>query len=203
MLLGHLWLACLAFALLVQALLRRDRGETAWRYAIPVGWFFFPIVASMLGSFITPMFVIRYLSVTVPGLVLLIAIGIWELRRPLGIGAASLVIIIASVAGLRAWYSDPPLLKDRPWRAASEFILEGVSEGDALLFDGSASAVPFSYYRSQFEGDQPDIFIPYLPPALGDGIASTSLRGGLDLFAQKGWISQPGQAPLSAFAGVL
>lgn len=182
LLLFYLFVACIGVAVLVQNLANRG-GDKTWRFSIPASWFFIPIVASMIGSFITPMFVPRYLSVCVPGLVLLIAIGAWEIKPRFLTGLTMGTIIVTSAISLNSWYSDPPYFKSRPWKTASSYLLTNAEDGDVVLFDGSASAVPFSYYRSILSEGPDDLWMPYLPPTVAYGTSSaTRMTEGLEDF---------------------
>jgi mannosyltransferase len=151
-------LAGCAFAV-ARAVSRRDR----WREGFLVAWLAVPIVISFAASFVQPMFLSRYLIVSVPAFVLLAARGLTKLPAPVlvaGIAAA----VCASGFQLATWYSARPR---EDWRAATRYVLTSTRPGDAVLFYPSYSQEPFAYYERLDGGARARILDPLAPKPNG------------------------------------
>ncbi|HEX6104361.1 MAG TPA: glycosyltransferase family 39 protein, partial [Gemmatimonadales bacterium] len=96
LLLGAYFLACCAA--LAEMLRPREgsRGASGrWRYGFLLAWLFLPVLASYLFSLLVkPVFVPRYLIVSLPPLVLLGAAGVVSLRPP-WLRAGALAVLVA------------------------------------------------------------------------------------------------------------
>jgi uncharacterized membrane protein len=177
LLVGYLFLICIGAALFVQCLVNKEEGDKDWSYALALAMFFVPVVGSILGSFIIPMFVLRYLTIALPGLILSVAVGVTRSgARWVSIGVFVTVLALSAVS-LNRFYEDPPAYKDGPWRNASTFFLSKVHDGDTVLFDSLATAVLFNYYYRSLPDVPPRLEFPFLPPVLNDG--SSLLAPGL------------------------
>jgi mannosyltransferase len=128
----------------------RERGRSValWRYAALWLWLLFPICACLVVSVWRPVFLVRYLLVSLPALILLVAVGLEQLRRSVLIVAAVLVIGGMSLQGVRSYYQrDFDLYRD-DWRDATHALLEDAQPGDAALIYVSTGRMSYEYYRS-------------------------------------------------------
>src|SRR5262249_20534163 len=96
-------LAVFSFALAIMATAfwvpqMRERGGTAWRLSLVLLWLVFPILAPALISFYKPVFVSRYLLISLPAYLILVGAAIARLRSLISTVALSLFLVM-SVAG--------------------------------------------------------------------------------------------------------
>jgi mannosyltransferase len=138
---GALLAALVGLAVLAVALAgRRHRGGAV----VLAVWLLLPVVATFVFSVaVKPMFLDRFLIVELPALVLLAGAGLARLpAAPAGV--ALTVVVALSVAGLVDWYGTD---KQKDWRRASAFVLDGYQEGDALSFVRPHVRSAFEYYN--------------------------------------------------------
>jgi mannosyltransferase len=119
----------------VGAFLCRD-----WRSFL-LAWAFGPFALTVAASFVEPVFVRRYLLVSVPAFAILGAVGLNRLARPMRVAAAG-GVAIGTVAALIVWYSPDPGENwvGENWRAATRRV-----EGRALVVPQWALPA-FHYY---------------------------------------------------------
>lgn len=143
-----LWAQLLA-GLAVVALRRRKREREAsplgWAVALCTAWFVLPAALALAIAPLKPLFVPRYLLVSLPALPLLAAAGIASLRPP-ALAAAALAVLVALAV--------PPLVRGagparEDWRGATSFLLRNASSGDAVVFHPRWSRRPFDHYRER------------------------------------------------------
>jgi mannosyltransferase len=187
-LLGHhswflllaLFLVCLAAARFFRAIYDKE-PDVQRNYGIVLLWFFVPLIGSLLGSFIKPMFAPRFLTPCLPAFVLLVAAGISQVKHKGAVGMLVALLATTSFMGALRWFEDPAARKNLPWREASSYVMSRGRDGDAVVFDGAASATPFTYYRLTAD-DPPTFTYPYLPPTSNDGQAEARIDDGLEAF---------------------
>jgi uncharacterized membrane protein len=109
----------------------------------------------------------RYLIVTTPALILLLAAGIAALRN---VRLRSLVtILVAALTGLNAIgiYSNPAYSKEQ-WREAAQIIREQQAPGDVILSTDITASIAFNFYYQQSEAaDRPFYSLQTDNPDLG------------------------------------
>jgi mannosyltransferase len=110
-------------------------------------------------SVIKPVFLPRYLIVSLPALVLVAGFGITRLPRMAA--AAVLVGLVAlSVEGtVRYYVRDFDLLRE-DWRGATAYITDHERPGDAILFHANQGRMPFEYYARLWQRPEPAIYFP-------------------------------------------
>ena len=125
------------------ALLRAVRIRDRWRECFLAAWLAVPVVLSFAASFIQPMFLSRYLLVSLPALVLLAARGLTKLPSPALLAA---LVAAACASGLQVsdWYGAPAR---EDWRAATRYVLASTHPGDAVLYYPTYAQTPFGYYE--------------------------------------------------------
>jgi mannosyltransferase len=135
---------------LLATLSRPERAVRQW-YAFLVGWLFVPVLVSFLFSLLVkPVFIPRYLIVSLPALTLLVAAGIGCLRPRMLRGGALLVILLLEIRGLHDWYANQ---RKEDWRAATPFVVARARPGDGLVFHSAGTRAPFDYYLGRLELD--------------------------------------------------
>ena len=154
---GRTLLALSAIGLLIagfrgwQTWQSRQSVSDCWPYALIFAWLIVPIAATLLASYVHPLFVPRFLLLCLPALLLGVAAGITRLR-PAALAAALFVAIsMFTLAGTFAAYRSR--LDDTggagDWPAATSYIFENAQPGDGIFFLLSLGRVPFEYYRSR------------------------------------------------------
>ena len=138
-------------------LLRAPEGAAiAWPALLVVSWLVLPTALAFSGSFIKPVFVSRYLIVSLPALALLVALGLSEVRpRTLAHGLTGLLVLLAVPALDRVYFDSPK----ENWRDATSFILSQAQPGDAIVFHSPWVEEPYNYYaaKSTAGATRPDV----------------------------------------------
>ncbi len=116
-----------------------------WGTGLMVTWLVLPIALILAASLLKPAFVVRYLILVEPALVLLAALGLLRIpwRR---IRAASMVLVLVLAAiGMYGWYREAP----KPdWRGASAWVLARSQAVDRSIMVGDWGA-SLEYYAAQ------------------------------------------------------
>jgi hypothetical protein len=126
---------------------RKPAPALRWRYLFVAAWAVLPVLATFIFSLAaTPLFVNRYMIVSLPGMVLLAAAGVARLRR-----AWLQAIIIALVFYLSArshhwWYTG---YRKDDWRQATSFVEARGQAGDAVVFYTYTAKRGFDYYHGR------------------------------------------------------
>jgi hypothetical protein len=103
------------------------------------------------------LFELRYLLVSLPGLILLTALGIVRIaRRPLLAGGLGLAAALPAVVALQQQYFDPALARD-DYRGLSAAIERDARPTDAVILSAANQVEVFSYY---YRGSLPTIGLP-------------------------------------------
>ena len=109
-------------------------------------WLVLPLVATFVFSVaVKPMFLDRFLIVVLPALVLLAGAGMARLQ-PIPQTFSLVLVAALSVSGLLDWYGAE---KQKDWRSASAFVLNGYQAGDAVSFVRPHVRTAFDYYNRQ------------------------------------------------------
>lgn len=136
-----------------------DPADRKWRAAFVLTWLFTPILVSFAFSVaIKPIFLPRYLIVSLPPLVLLAAVGIVNLsRRRLQVGVALLLTLLSGRALVSVYAHET-----EDWRAVTGFVVGETHDDDGIVFVAPYVRAPFEYYVNRFQavGRAPDPFYP-------------------------------------------
>ena len=125
------------------------RNLKGWAFALVFAWLFVPALAVLAVSAARPLFVARYLSPSVPALILIIAAGITRLRPAASAWVLCSAISVCSILGVHSYYRQDFDLIRQDWRAATAFVLDHAQSGDGAFFYSSTGRMPFEYYRSE------------------------------------------------------
>ncbi|MGD8491551.1 MAG: glycosyltransferase family 39 protein, partial [Anaerolineae bacterium] len=139
----------------VVALVRR-RDPEPW---LVVAYLFLPVGLAWLVNPVMPFFYARYLLLLAPAFYLLAAHGVligWRLWRPLGV-AGAVLLVLASLWGLRGYYTDEAYVKGRYGQMMSH-IQSHAQPGDAILLANQLQRPLYDYYA-------PDELAAYFLPS--------------------------------------
>ena len=155
-------------------LLRTSRGAPmAWPAFMVLAWFVLPAALAFAGSYITPVFVSRYLIVSLPALALLVALGLSELEpRKLSYGLTGLLVLLALPALDRVYFDTPK----EDWRGATSLVLAQARPGDAIVFHSPWVEGPYSYYAANSPAEDTQPVVAYYDAA-AEEVLGERLRG--------------------------
>lgn len=161
---GERWALMIVFALLcAAALVVRDSARTSDEAltVFLVGWCLTPLLLTLAISVFKPIFLERYLIVTLPALVLLAGVGMQHIRWTAVRLVILMLIVVLSVKPLAAQFRTPTSTEGyEQWRRATRLILSAARPGDAVAFQVPEVRVAFDYYAAQFAQGR------YVPPAV-------------------------------------
>lgn len=132
----------------------RERFGTAGRgneVVLAVCWFVLPLALPIvLSILVRPMFVSRYTSAAAPAVYLLLALGIWGVRRmvPPLLSVSLLAALIAP--GLHTYYAKP---YNEQWREMVDHVNGAARKGDAVLLSPNGLTQGWEWY---YEGELPE-----------------------------------------------
>lgn len=137
--------ACAVVALVafVYGLVRRRVTSEIWGVGLTLSWLIVPVAITFAISMRRPMFVDRYLIVSLPALVLVMAYAVARLRSPWLIGLVVLILLRMTARDLRV-YENKPVKED--WRDATAEILAQATPNDGIIFNLAPGSHAFKYY---------------------------------------------------------
>lgn len=94
-------------------------------------WWLVPLWAMLAASWLSPMYVDRYLIASAPAMFVLLAAAITSLHRVLAPAATTAIILVALAGSL--WTLHTGVLKDQ-WRETAGYLAEHVQPDDTLAF---------------------------------------------------------------------
>lgn len=149
LLLVYFGVCCLWLRPAILAWRSPSTGLERWKYAFVFAWFFVPVLLSLAVSTVRPIFLGRYLIVSLPAVVLVAAVGLATVRpRWIFVVLFTLVLIFA-VRSLILWYGTD---HKEQWRAAVAMVLQNTRDTDAIVFVAPYVVQPFGYYMLRSEG---------------------------------------------------
>jgi mannosyltransferase len=137
-------LLAIAGHLAVRRLRERGRSPATWQHGLLWLWLALPPLVTLVASLAHPLWVPRYLIVSLPAFVALCAIGLARLRGRFRAGVIGLLAGLTLVA-LAGGYA-PDTTNGENWRAASGQVLSRLQARDAVWFVGGDGRAPFAYY---------------------------------------------------------
>ncbi len=127
-------------------------ARSRWRFDLATSfvvlWALLPLVLTFLFSLRRPVYVDRFLIVSLPAFVLLVAKGLDALKRPARLVAGTAVLLL-SVYGIATFAFGPEQEKE-DWRAASELLTLAL-EDEALVVRTLQMVIPLAYYHPDYE----------------------------------------------------
>jgi hypothetical protein len=146
----------------VGLLRRRD-----WPLVVAATWAATPVVGALVVSIAKPLFAPRFLIIAMPGIVLLVALGLMRLRLPAAAVGLGAVLVLSSVHVART-LGHP----QEDFRAATAYVLANARPGDAVAFYRTSRRIPFEYYAGRSgAGALPRSLLPTRPYGRFDLVA--------------------------------
>jgi mannosyltransferase len=165
---------------------RRDIGAVfvrQWAVFFTACWLVVPIAAVVMLSVVDrPLFVVRYLMVSLPPALMLAAVVIvrvWSLaRRGAAALAAGLLVlaVAASGVGLAQWYSQGG---PQDFRSAVAYIAGQARPGDGMLIFAPYERVPVEWYLAAHPAARADVHPVY--PTMAWGVDPLYFDGSVSL----------------------
>ena len=148
-----------------------DGERQRWSYALIASSVFSPIVITLLVSIVRPAFYHRFLIVCLPAWLLMIALGIEQMRtrmaRISAVAGVCLLSLIATVVMYQRVTED--------WRGAVSYLIANARPGDRLLYYQSVGQFAAESYRDWLPGGSE---LRLTPIAIDSG--NPNWRGELD-----------------------
>ncbi len=155
-----LYLVPLFVALFLATRAFRSSGLSiqTWKYAFILTWLVAPVGALLAVSLITPVFVSRYLLISLPPLLIVAALTIdrlWGARTTARLAAAAIaaLLVALSAVGDKDYYTE---FEKEDWRGAVNVVASQWQSGDGMLFYMPWMESKFQFYleRSEQEGSE-------------------------------------------------
>ncbi len=134
---------------------RREIGDffaRQWAVFFTACWLVVPVAAVVMLSLVDrPLFVVRYLMVSLPPALMLVAVGIVRVaslarRRATAVALTLLiVVVVASLVGVAQWYSQGG---PQDFRSAVSYIADRAQPGDGMLIYAPYERVPVEWYMA-------------------------------------------------------
>ncbi len=153
------------------------RSMDLWRAGLPLCWLVLPPTLMFFQSLAQPMFVYRYLLVSLPAMALTMANGVMRIRSRWGSFAGTVLLLTLSLPGMARYYRYRAAFGE--WRTVTQKIAAEAQPGDGIIYCVAPGRLLVDYYARQlaFEStfpralypDSPDFHhdpysIAYLPP---------------------------------------
>ena len=149
----------IATAMAVVRLWRSAWGSlAAWRHGLLVLWLALPIALALGVSIAKPVFSIRYLTLCIPPLAVLAAVGIERIRSRAFLAAALVIFGVAAFPSVLT----PPDLRTTEWERATAYVLRRAAPGDGLFFYVPKGRLAFDHYRRRItsQAAEPAVVFP-------------------------------------------
>src|SRR5690348_1547555 len=168
--------ACVAIAG-GKALWRRSRS-VFWSVAL---WFLFPLAFTVAGTLLTRHpFNVRYVIVSLPPFLLVMAEGLMAAQRRFVRGGAVAAVMLISVLALRNYFFEPRYFREDN-RAAGAFLAENAASGDLVVADAPYTALNLRYYAGRSDVTVVGYPEPDTPTPNGiEGVLRSSAAAGAD-----------------------
>jgi hypothetical protein len=115
---------------------------------------------ALAASVIKPVFLARYMMISLSALVLMVAAGITSLRRCWLMTPVIAVVCWFAVGGVRSYYAREFDISREDLRGATEYVMSHAQAGDVIAFHKGQSRFAFSYYANHINGRRPRIIYP-------------------------------------------
>ncbi|MGH7865754.1 MAG: glycosyltransferase family 39 protein [Candidatus Binataceae bacterium] len=169
-------MALAAFAI-VDFVRRRPRPPELKRsYAIVLAGAFFPLLVSIFVSFFTPILHGRFLLISQPSFLILVAVGLTRIPGVRLMRATAAILIALALA--RDWnYYQTDTRED--WRSATAYLVHAARPRDALIIYHQQGWSPVHYYMGRF-GDvagPPEMVFPTWSTPLEQQVKVVEMSG--------------------------
>jgi 4-amino-4-deoxy-L-arabinose transferase-like glycosyltransferase len=116
--------------------------STAEFFIFVVSWLLLPLAVTLVASHWKPMFVPRFLIISLPAALLLFGQGLALIRPRWLCFTAVGVVAFASLVAVRSYYRRPG---DSDWKSAIHYLAQNAHSGDVLIFANPYCRFPFDY----------------------------------------------------------
>lgn len=158
--------------------LKRNQDWETWRIQFLLIWLVFPIVLTIVLSFLRPVFLPRFLIFCQPPLIILAAAGVAQLRKPwLTVPVLALILLLAMQGIFFVYGHDYDDQRDASGEAAN-FVLDHAQPGDGIIFHIAETRLPYEFFRSLRAGE--NTASPRFTRQLGPEILFPEFGRGLD-----------------------
>src|SRR5215472_12871912 len=130
----------------------RSSDWEKWRVQFLLVWLLFPIVLTVLLSFLRPVFLPRYMIFCIPALLLLTAAGLGNIRPAWLSALLTLSVLLLSARFVPFVYSHDFDDERDGSVAAANLILDQSRPGDAVVFHIAEARIPYEFVWSQRSG---------------------------------------------------
>jgi hypothetical protein len=147
---------CMFLEQLVTAIRRRSVEVDS--YALVVSAFVLPIVLLMAVSQVFPLFIVRYVLICLPFLLLMITAGWLKCSQHWAVAVGMALLVLLSLWSDQSYYSNP----SKPdWQKAIAYITENARYGDKLVFAPAYGRLEFDHNLKRFVGRGTQLTIVY------------------------------------------
>jgi mannosyltransferase len=177
-------LVVVVVAVVVVVLARRRPAIEAlfarhWAVLFTLCWLVVPVAAVVMLSLVDrPLLVVRYLMVSLPAAILLVALVIGRVaslaRRGAAVIAAVVLVVVigVSAAGVAQWYANGG---PQDFRSAVSFVADRAQPGDGLLIFSAYERIPVEWYIGEKPAAERDVHPVY--PATAWGVDPLAFDG--------------------------
>jgi mannosyltransferase len=159
-----LYLACGTLAVIAagRAWLRSRHSRETWHYAVALAWFLVPVLISLVFSLARPVFLPRYLIVSLPGLVVCAAAGLLSFRQRWMAAPVVALMVWFALNGVHSYYKLDFDITREDYKKVAAYVIERAQPGDAILFYKGQGRFAYSYYVSHLRAatSRPTIISP-------------------------------------------
>jgi mannosyltransferase len=168
-------LFAIALGGLVSRTRRTGRTPESWAQALVILWALLPIGTAFGISYLKPLFIPRYLLVTVPALAVVATMGLTALGPRRLLPAVTAAMVVLGAIGLVGWYTTES--KDS-WELRADYIAENSDPGDGLVLYSPTAIRPFGYYAGYYDSGAAAETVPppIYPPLYWLGYSATQFN---------------------------
>jgi mannosyltransferase len=150
---GGIVMLCLSSAiagavvtLLILESRKQNNSAKTFRLGLIALWLFLPPSITLAVSAVKPIFVGRYMAISVPALALVLARGTAMFPLRWRVFSAGLLLAFCAY-GVRSYYATA-VQSSEDWRSAAWLYSNRVHDGDAIIFNTGLARAVFEYYTT-------------------------------------------------------
>jgi mannosyltransferase len=141
---GSVLLVGAGIALFVIQYKKKTDSREVFSLGFVVVWLFFPLVAMLGISIHRPIFVDRYMTISLPAFALILARVLESMSPKLRVAAFALFVVL-SARGVNHYYKTPTD-DSEDWRSAAQYYLSHSQPGEMVMFNNGSARAVFEYY---------------------------------------------------------
>ena len=121
----------------------------SWSYTLLFSWLVSPVLMVVTVSLVKPLFLPRFLIFCLPALLLLVAVGISQMRPAVLAWGLFTAISACSILGVLHYYQSDFDITRQDWRGVTSYVFDRAKPGDSIFFCEPAGESPFEYYTGR------------------------------------------------------